>query len=73
MASAHNDGDAWLAMVDCLSLLAARGGGEEMRTGAGECVGQVRGVLNTRLAMPAHPRHVAYALRRAVMGGATRW
>ena len=60
------------AMADCLSSLAALGGGEEMRTGAGECVGQVRGVLKTRLAVPGHPWRVACALRRAATGGATR-
>ena len=38
----------------------------------GECVGQVRGVLKTRLSMPGRPRRVAYVLRRAAMGGATR-
>ena len=72
MASAHNDGDAWLAMVDCLSLLAARGGGEEMRTGAGECVGQVRGVLKTRPAAPGSPWRMACTSRRPATGGTTR-
>ena len=66
----HDDSGAWLAMADCLSSLAARGGGEEMRTGASECVGQVRGVLKTRLAVPGRPRRVACALRRAATGGA---
>ena len=37
----------------------------------GECGGQVRGVLKTRLFAPGHPRRVACALRRAAMGGAT--
>ena len=72
VASAHDDGDAWSAMADCLNSLAARGGGEEMRTGAGECVGQARGVLKTRLAVPGRPRRVACTLRRAATGGATR-
>ena len=72
MVSAHDDGDAWSAMADGLSSLAARGGGEEMRTGAGECVGQVRGVLKTQLTVPGRPRRVACALRRAATGGATR-
>ena len=43
-----------------------------MRTGAGECVGQARGVLKTRLAMPGRPRRMACVLRRAAMGGNTR-
>ena len=72
MVSAHDDGDARSAMTDCLRSLAARGGGEEMRTGASECVGQVRGVLKTRLAVPGRPQRVACALRRAATGGATR-
>ena len=55
-----------------MSLLAVRGGGEEMRTGVGECVGQARGVLKTRLAVPGHPRRMAYALRQVATGGATR-
>ena len=38
----------------------------------GECVGQVRGVLKTRLSVPGRPRHVACALRRVATGGATR-
>ena len=38
----------------------------------GECVGQVRGVLKTRLSVPGRPRRVACALRRAATGGATR-
>ena len=37
----------------------------------GECVGQVRGVLKTRLSVPGRPRRVACALRRATTGGAT--
>ena len=38
----------------------------------GECVGQVHGVLKTQLSVPGHPRRLAYALRRAATGGATR-
>ena len=41
-----------------------------MRSGAGECVGQARGVLKTRLAVLGRPRRVACMLRRAAMGGA---
>ena len=52
----------------CL-LGAARGGGEERRTGAGESVGQARGVLKTRLAVPGRPRRVASVLRRAATRG----
>ena len=37
----------------------------------GECVGQVRGVLKTRLSVPGRPRRVACALRRAATSGAT--
>ena len=47
-------------------------GGEEMRTGAGECVGQARGGFKTRLAVPGRPRRVACTLRRAATSGATR-
>ena len=72
VASVHDDGDVRSAMADCLRSLAARGGGEEMRTGAGKCVGQVRGVLKTWLSVPGRPRRVACALRRAATGGATR-
>ena len=42
-----------------------------MEKWSGECVGQVRGVLKTRLAVPGHPRRVACLLRRAATGGAT--
>ena len=42
-----------------------------MRTGVGECVGQVRGVLKTRLAVPGRPRRMACVLRQAATGGAT--
>ena len=38
----------------------------------GECGGQVRGVLKTRLSVPGRPRRVACALRRAATSGATR-
>ena len=38
----------------------------------GECVGQVRGVLKTWLAVPGRPQRVACALRRAATGGTTR-
>ena len=51
--------------------LAARGGGEEMRTGAGECVEQARGVLKTRPAVPGCPWRVACASRRPATGGTT--
>ena len=72
VASAHDDGDARSAMADCMSSLAARGGGEEMRTGAGECVGQARGVLKTRPAVPGCPWRVACTRRRPATGGAIR-
>ena len=38
----------------------------------GECVGQVCGVLKTRLSVPGRPRRVACALRREATGGTKR-
>ena len=51
---------------------AACGGGEREANGAGDSVGQARGVLKTRLAVPGCLWRVAYTSRRPATGGATR-
>jgi len=43
----------------CEGFSAARGGGEREANGAGECVGQARGVLKSRPAAPGCPWNVA--------------
>jgi len=51
----------------CGGFGAARGGGERETNGAGECVGQARGVLKSRPAAPGCPWRVA------ARAGVRRW
>ena len=59
-------GGIWSAVLGVLvAVRVEEGDGSEN----GECGGQVRGVLKTRLSVPGRPRRVACALRRAATGG----
>ena len=61
VASMHDDSGAWLAMADCLSSLAARGGGEEMRTRAVSASGRRAGC--SRRGWPCQGVHGAWPAR----------